>query len=119
MTTLTASYVDTSWAFLSKAEAALDRGDLVQASRSGWCAAAYMLRGIARAKGWRYTGFRRLYAVIDRLADKYGDAEIDSLFDSADALEVNSVRCWDSRAGVEYDLSRVGELLRRLERLAA
>ena len=47
MTTLTASYVDTSWAFLSKADEALAEGDLLRASRSGWCAAAYMLRGVA------------------------------------------------------------------------
>ena len=117
MVTQTRSYGETSWVLMAKAEAALVQGDLAQASRKGWRAAAYMLRGVARAKGWRYTGFRRLYEVIDRLADKYGDPEIDSLFDSADALEVNSVRCWDSRAGVEYDLSRVAELLRRLERL--
>ena len=118
MATQTAAGNATSWAFMAKAEAALARADLVAASRKGWHAAAYGLRDFARSKGWRYTGFRRLYEVSDRLADKYGDAEIDSLFDSADALEVNSVQCWDSRAGVEYDLRRVGELLRRLERLA-
>ena len=119
MTTLTASYVDTSWAFLSKAETALAEGDLLRSSRSGWCAAAYMLRGVARDRGWRYTGFRRLYEVTDRLVSKYGDEEIDNLFDSATALADNRPRHCDSRAGIEHDLSRVAELLRKLERLPA
>ena len=111
----TAAGSATSWAFLSKAETALAEGDLLRASRSGWCAAAYMLRGVARDRGWTYTGFRRLYAVTDRLVSKYGDEEIDNLFDSAAALADNRPRCCDSRAGIEHDLSRVAELLRKLE----
>ena len=115
MVTQTRSYVETSWVLMAKAEESLARGDLVQASRKGWCAAAWMLRGFAREKGWRYSGFRRLYEVTDRLVSKYGDEEIDNLFDSAAALADNSPRCCDSRAGIEHDLSRVAELLRKLE----
>ena len=118
MATQTTAGSATSWAFLSKAETALAEGDLLQASRSGWCAAAYMLRGVARDRGWPYTGFRRLYAVTDRLVSKYGAEEIDNLFDSAAALADNRPRHCDSRAGIEHDLSRVAELLRKLEALS-
>ena len=119
MTTLTASYVDTSGAFLSKAEAALAEGDLVKASRKGWCAAAWALRGFARAKGWRYTGFYGIVGVIEGLAQEYADEEFYDLYSSVDALAVNGARCCDSRGGIEHDLSRVAELLRKLERLPA
>ena len=115
MTTLTTSYVDTSWAFLSKAEMALAEGELVKASRKGWYAAAWALRGFAREKGWRYTGFYGIVGVIECLAQEYADEEFYDLYSSADALADNRPRHCDSRAGIEHDLSRVAELLRKLE----
>ena len=51
MVTQTRSYVETSWVLMAKAEEALAQGDLVQASRKGWRAAAWMLRGFAGEKG--------------------------------------------------------------------
>ena len=118
MATQTAAGNAISWAFMAKAEAALARADLVQASRKGWQAAAYGLRDFARSKGWRYTGFYGIVGVIEGLVTEYDDEGFYDLYASIDALAVNCAQCCDSRAGVEYDLSRVGELLRRLERLA-
>ncbi len=115
MATQTTTGNATSWAFLSKAEMALAEGELVQASRKGWYAAAWALRGFAQAKGWRYTGFYGIVGVIECLAQEYADEEFYDLYSSVDALAVNSPRCCDSRAGIEYDLSRVAELLRKLE----
>ena len=118
--TQTQHYAATSWAFMAKAEEALARGDLVQASRKGWYAAAWALRGFAREKGWSYSGFRRLYEVIDCVADSYGStaaAELDCYFDSATALEMNSYEDSDSRLGVEICLDQVAQLLRKLEAL--
>ena len=119
MVTQTRSYVETSWVLMAKAEEALAQGDLVQASQKGWRAAAWMLRGFAQAKGWRYTGFYGIVGVIECLAQEYADEEFYDLYSSVDALAVNSPRCCDSRAGIEHDLSRVAELLRKLERLPA
>lgn len=121
MVTQTRSYVETSWVLMAKAEAALAQGDLVQASRKGWRAAAWMLRGFARERGWRYSGFRRLYAVMDLLAENYGPAagaELDLWFDSATALEMNAYEDTDSRLGVEICLENVAKLLRKLEALS-
>ena len=120
MTTQTQRYVETSWHLMAKAEQALAQGDLIPASRKGWCAAAWMLRGVARERGWRYSGFRRLYEVIDCLADHYGPdlaAEIDFHFDSAADLEMNSYEDSDTPLGVEICLGEVAQLLRKLERL--
>lgn len=121
MVTQTRSYVETSWVLMAKAEAALAQGDLVQASRKGWRAAAWMLRGFARERGWRYSGFRRLYEVMDLLAENYGPAagaELDLWFDAATALEMNAYEDSDSRLGVEICLENVAKLLRKLEALS-
>ena len=115
MVTQTRSYVETSWVLMAKAEEALARGDLVQASRKGWCAAAWALRGFARSQGWRYTGFYGIVGVIECLAQEYADEEFYDLYSSVDALAVNRARCCDSRAGIEHDLSQVAELLGKLE----
>ena len=122
MVTQTRSYVETSWVLMAKAEEALAQGDLIQASRKGWRAAAWMLRGFAREKGWRYSGFRRLYEVMDLLADNYPPAVVDDIdlwFDAATALEMNAYENTDSRLGVEICLADVAKLLRQLERLPA
>ena len=121
MATQTAAGNAISWAFMAKAEAALAQGDLAQASRKGWRAAAWMLRGFARERVWRYSGFRRLYAVMDLLAENYGPAagaELDLWFDSATALEMNAYEDSDSRLGVEICLENVAKLLRKVEALA-
>ena len=113
----TAAGSATSWAFLSKAETSLAEGNLVKASRKGWHAAAWALRGFAREKGWRYTGFYGIVGVIECLAQEYADEEFYDLYSSVDALADNRPRHCDSRAGIEHDLSRVAELLRKLEAL--
>ena len=118
MATQTAAGNATSWAFLSKAETALAEGELVQASRKGWYAAAWALRGFAQAKGWRYTGFYGINGVMNNLVEEYsGTWGLDHCFSSAAALEMNSYDPWECRASVEDGLGQVAELLRKLERL--
>jgi hypothetical protein len=121
MTTQVETYIPTSWKFFAKAHEALAQDDLLQASRKGWYSAAYMLRGIARTKGWRHSGFQGFYEVIEFLWAEYEDEEIDDLFSAACALELNFnfYEGWDSRNTVEYHLGRVSKLLRKLENLPA
>ena len=117
MITQTAQHIAVSWAFMSKADAALKRDDLPAASRQGWNAAAWMLRGLAREKGWCYTGFYGIDGVMNRLVEEYNAADLDRWFSAAAALEQNAYENWDSRMSVEHGLDRVGKLLRKLERL--
>ena len=119
MTTQTENYTATSWKFFNKAQEALAQDDLIEGSRKGWYAAAYMLRGIARVRGWRYSGFQRYYEVIELLYEAYADEEIDNLFIAACALEINFnfLEGWESRAGVEDGLEKADQLLRKLEAL--
>lgn len=115
MTTKAATFVLTSHAFLAKAEEALYQKELAAASRNGWLAAASMLRGTARAKGWCYLGPRGLDEVIDRLVEVYGDEELWDEFTSSEALDINSYDNCMSSITVEIHLSQVRRLLNKLE----
>ena len=115
MATQTATYAAVSWAFMAKAEDALERGDLAQASRKGWRAAVWALRGFARERGWIYTGFYGIDGVMNRLVEEYDAEDIDICFSSALALERNAGDDTDSRLGVEICLGEVAQLLRKLE----
>lgn len=117
MTTQTARYTEVSWAFMAKAEAALAQEDLVQASGKGWLATAWALRGFARERGWRYTGFYGINGVMNRLVAEHGAADIDRCFSAAAALEQNASENWDSQMSVEHGLDQVAQLLRKLEAL--
>ena len=110
-------YPATSWAFMSKADAALNRDDLPAASRQGWNAAAWMLRGLAREKGWCYTGFYGIDGVMNRLEESSSDPELDLHFSAARALERNAYDPWESRDSVAHGLREVTQLLHKLERL--
>ena len=117
MATQTVTYAATSWAFMSQAEAALARGNLAQASRQGWNAAAWALRGFAREKGWCYTGFYGIDGVVNQLVEEYDADDLDIHFCSARSLEMNSYEDSDTPLGVEICLGEVAQLLRKLERL--
>ena len=117
MITQTAQHIAVSWAFMSKADAALKRDDLPAASRQGWNAAAWMLRGIAREKGWCYIGFYGIDGVMNRLEESSSDPEIDLHFSAARALERNAYDPWESRDSVAHGLQEVAQLLCKLERL--
>ena len=116
MTTGAATYVLTSHAFLEKAEVALLHSELAAASRNGWLAAASMLRGTARERGWSYLGHRGLDQVVDRLVDLHGDEELWDVFASGEALDINSYDNSMSSATVEVHLAEVRLLLNKLER---
>ena len=117
MTIQTARYAEVSWAFIAKAEQALAQGDLIPASRQGWYAAAWALRGFARAKGWCYTGFYGIDGVVNQLVEEYDADDLDIHFSSARSLEMNSYEDSDTPSGVEICLGEVAQLLRKLERL--
>ena len=119
MTTQASTYLEVSQAFMPRAELALAKSDLRTASRKGWYAAAHMLRGVARARGWRYSGFRGFDEVVDRLVADYGDNSYWGEFASAEALDMNSFDPRMSSLTVEFHLSLVRQLLTKLESLPA
>ena len=89
MTTRAAYHNDTSALFLGKARAYLAEGDLLQASEKGWGAAAQAVKAIAETRGWDHRGHRQLHQAVDRLVAETGQAELRTLFASANILHSN------------------------------
>ena len=119
MTIKIRSYNATGRLFLTKARTYLDGGDLLQASEKGWGAAAQMVKSIAEARGWPHNGHHELWRVVNRLVDETGDREIRTAFGLASTLHTNIYEGWLPRESVEDYLDRVGNLLSKLETLAA
>ena len=117
MTARSQEYILTSRELLAKAEEALAQEDLLQASEKGWEAAAYMVKAIAQRRGWRHSGHRELFQVVNRLAQETDDRELRTLFNVADALHGNFYENWRPKEFVEDGLERIREFLQKLERL--
>ncbi len=103
--------------FFAKAEAALARNDLRQASEKGWAAAAEMVKSVAEARGAPHEGHRELWRIVNRLVAETGAREIRTVFGLAGYLHTNFYEGWLPRETVEDCLSQVAELRRKLENL--
>ena len=117
MTQRTQYHDATGREFLAKARAYLAEDDLLQASEKGWGAAAQMVKAAAEARGWRHNGHAELYRAIDALAAEADDPQLRALFDSASALHMNFYEGWMPRSMVESSLTRVEDLVAKLDAL--
>ena len=91
--------------------------DLQQASGKGWEAAAQVVKAVADARGWPHSSRHDLYRAVDRLARETSDAQLRTLFTSANALDQNFHEGWMSEDAVEQSLSDVEEFANRLSSL--
>lgn len=117
MTSQANQYVATSRDLLAKAEEALAQDDLLQASEKGWGAAAHMVKSVAQRKGWRHSGHRELYRVVNRLAQETGDSDISVSFGLASALHANFYENWLPKEMIEAYLERTRSFIQKLEEL--
>ncbi len=101
----------------AKAEAALARNDLRQASEKGWGGGAEMVKSVAEARGAPHEGHREPWRIANRLVAETGDREIRTVFGLAGCLHTNFYEGWLPRETVEDHLSQVAELRRKLENL--
>ena len=91
-------------------------GDLLQASEKGWGAAAQAVKAIAETRGWDHRGHRQLHQAVDRLVAETGQAELRTLFASANILHSNF---YDGFLSEEAVGGYLGEVERFIERLPA
>jgi hypothetical protein len=115
MTTRAEWFTNTSAEFLAKAEDALSKDDLLQASEKAWGAAAHMVRAVAARRRWRHAGHRELFQVVNRLVEETGDRELVRLFHVANSLHSNFYENWMPPELVKHGLGRVGDLRVKLE----
>ena len=93
--------------------------DLRQASGKGWEAAERMVKAVADARGWPHSSRHDLYRAVGRLAKEMPDAQLQTLFSSANALDQNFHEGWMTEDAVEQALDEVEEFAGRLADLIA
>ncbi len=74
-----ADYREQSRIFLAKARQYLTDDDLHQAAEKGWGAAAWMVKAVAEAQGWRYKTHDEFLKVMYQAQDLSGDGRLHSL----------------------------------------
>ena len=72
--------------FMLKSRQYLADGDLHQASKKGWGAAAWMAKAVAEVQGWKYTRHDEFADVINRARILSGDVRLRSLRRAANEL---------------------------------
>ena len=82
-------------------------------------AAAQAVKAVAEARGWRHKSHRDLFRAIDRLAEEADDRQLGTLFHSASALHSNFYEGWMPQGLVADGLSKVADLVKKLETLLA
>ena len=114
MTTRSVRHSETAAAFLLKAHAYLDEGDLSQASEKGWEAAAYLLEAIAEQRGWPHAWEGDLFIAVDRITAELADERVGRLFLSASALQQNFYEGWMTEDSVADGLTAVEDFTQQL-----
>ena len=117
MVTRSTHHSETAAAFLLKARAHLDEGDLLQASEKGWDAAAYLVEAISEQHGWPHAWGGDLFIAVDRITAELDDERVGRLFLSASALQQNFHEGWMPAGSVAAGLNAVEEFVRRLDDL--
>ena len=85
--------------YRAKADEEFRRGDLLQASEKAWGAVSQHLKASAEERGWAHRSHPDLKQVADKLAEETGNAEIRSLFPTAESLHANFYEAaWSERA---------------------
>ena len=88
--------------------------DLLQASEKGWGAAAQAVKAIAETRGWDHRGHRQLHQAVDRLVAETGQAELRTLFASANILHSNFYDGFLSEEAVRGYLKEVERFIEQL-----
>jgi len=102
---------------ITHAEIELANGDRLQASEKAWGAVAHRIKVIANERGWEYTTHRQVYGIIERLADELENEELRTLFAFATNLHRNYYIDAVPIPQLEYEISKVKQLLEMLEPL--
>ena len=114
--TLSDKHMEISRRFILHAEEEMDKGDLLQVSEKAWGATAHSLKAIASRRGWRHSGHRDYYTIIDNLSEEVErPEEFLALFDVADSLHANVYNDFKTKRQVRTGLGNVKKLLGMLD----
>ena len=119
MTTRSDWHTETSAEFLTRAQGYLADDDLLQASEKGWGAAAQIVKAVAETRGWSHSGHRQLHQTVERLVAETGQAELRTLFNTANTLHANFYDGFLSATAISADLEAVERFVEQLRPLAS
>ena len=113
--TLIQSHAETSRHLIRQAEEELERGDALQASEKAWEAAVHAVKSIAERRVWEHDSITHLFIGARWIAEETGDNHIDTLFNLAYSLHINSKEGWMDQETVAGNVGDVKLLLNKLE----
>ena len=102
---------------LTRAEDALARDDVAQASALVWDAAARAMRSIAKSRGWKHEGEYDLVHAGFELARETGNGDISTLVQVAHSAPWLVDEGWIDKASVAMDIEATEKLLKILDSL--
>ncbi len=113
----TTTYKEQSRILLAQAYEELANGDLAQASKKGWGAAAQMLKAIADERGWPHEDPPDLHTVMDKIFLETEDEEMLDHFCAALFMGFSYCDGAVSSRYIEDNLGDVGQFIGRAEGL--
>ena len=102
---------------LTRAEDALARDDVAEASALIWDAAAAAMRSIAQSRGWAHEGEYDLVHAGFELARETGNGDISTLVQVAHSAPWLVEEGWIDKASVAMDVEATEKLLKILDSL--
>ena len=106
-----------SRAYLEKAGAELEAGDLEQASEKAWGAAALMVKAVAEQRGEFHKGHNAIGRFTERLSEELEDDDISDLFGMAEGLHINFYENRFAARTVRRRLRSVEQFVEKMGRL--
>ena len=108
-------YREASYFLLAQAREELQAGDLRQASEKGWGAAAQIIKAVAEDRGRAHYAHYLLIRMVSDLIEETGDEQLHELLDAAQSLHTNFYENWLTRFLVENRVTRMEQLVRKLQ----
>ena len=102
---------------ITRAEDALARDDMAQASTLIWDAAACAMRSIAKSRGWKHEDENDLIHAAMELARETGQGDISTLVQVAHTTSWLVEEGWITKGWVASDVEATAELLQILDSL--
>ena len=110
-----ARYADMSRRLIRQARGELESGDLMQASKKAWGAAAHFLKSVAERRGLRYESDEDLIEAASNAKRALKTPEYSDLIIEAVAMNANIHENWLSESQIRQGIDSIAALLERLE----
>lgn len=110
-------YQKQCWKYFKDGKTLLSRKDFAQASEKLWGASALMVKAASEHYGLKHDGHAQLFKVVDILAKKTADKELNTLFRLSNSLHINFYENWLTPTQVKQGEKDVEKFILKLKTL--